>query len=263
MAHWKLPSGAVFHGAPVVRFREVIIFSHHFAGRQYNLHRHIKFVTALGFNAVSFDYSWHGKRAPKSFFLLPDFKSGRVDIGLKHHWSLEIERLMESIPEPRSLIIYGFSGPSASAIEAVARRQKHGIDDVRAMVFDSGPFVDPWVCVGNLLRLHYGIENPIKRKAILISTMAALGPRHAATLRNDVASLRKDLPILSIRGEDDPLVPPKQISDVFSNQGLRKLQILTIPGCGHLVGLRNFSDQYRPVVEKFLMETATPIAGKR
>ena len=257
MFQGKLPKGVSLHLAPQRKFREVIVFSHHFAGRQHNLHRHIRFVTELGFNAVSFDFSWHGRKAPKSFFWLPDLKRGRM--GLMHQWSVEVENILNSLAEPRSVILYSFSGPAASVIEAVARRVQRGEDDVKALIFDSGPFIDPWIANDNLLRLHYGIKNEIARKSILASMVVLWGANHKKAISADLEILDKEMPILSIRALEDKLVPCELIAGVFRGHGFRRLQVVELPGCDHLLGLKDFPEVYKPAVQSFLEKYATPL----
>ena len=60
--------------------------------------------------------------------------SSNEQLGLKHIWADQVEAVLNAVPGPK--IIFAFSNPSASAIEAIARR--HAVD-ICGLICDSGP----------------------------------------------------------------------------------------------------------------------------
>lgn len=231
------------------RFEETVVFIPFFGGKKENLRRHSEFVSELGFRNVLFENSF--EKALKLFSLL---LSRDRDWGLKHVWADEIFDVLEAIKGDK--ILFGFSGPSAAGIEAAVRR--HPLD-VKAMIFDSGPFFFSRHCNANRLLFERRIENPLKRFAIGEIHEARWSHNHEKTLANALAKLPKGFPVLSIRPMQDILVPPWAIDAAFRDQNHLSLEVLELDDAHHLKGLKDFPALYKPPVQKFLKRIATAV----
>jgi pimeloyl-ACP methyl ester carboxylesterase len=221
----------------------LIVFTHHFGGHERQLWRHVELVTKLGFDAVTFNFSWHG---PEPRYSWP--------FGLHHIWAGEIESVLNQFPD-RKKIIYSFSGPGASALECIARRVESREFDIAGLIADSGPFADPWYCTRKLIQQHLGYKKKWLVEAKLTWMMLRWGLKHERNLHDYMKKIRtysRDLPILSIRGALDPLVPPKQIDAVFAGAHFSSLTVETFEKSGHLNAIKTEPKKYRDVVGKFL-----------
>ena len=117
------------------KYQEVIFFVHFYSGNKKNLRRHVEYVNGLGFDAFAFNLSG-GTLNKKDLFKLkiPLSITARGKFGTKHMYAEQIEQMMNEMDRPK--IVYAFSNPSASAMEAMARRKCF---DIKAMICDSGP----------------------------------------------------------------------------------------------------------------------------
>ena len=89
--------------------------------------------------------------------------------------------------------------------------------------------------------------------------MAVWSTGHESSLHHDLNLLPENFPILSIRGWKDRMVPLKAIEGAFEGHDQLGLEILSLPGAGHLKGLKDFPGEYIPRVTKFLNAKATPL----
>lgn len=234
------------------KYSEAVLFVHFFDGSPMLIKRHIDFVNSLGFDAYAFQVAFHLTK--RSVF---DAIPGRMRLGLKSLWTKDIETSLAEIPGKK--IIYAFSNPASSAIEVVAKQFKNGKKDVTAMICDSGPFVDMLKCSYNLGKHYYNIKNPLINFPASIAMSLMLSPFHEKNLHADLNTFPEDYPILSIRGWKDELVPVKSIEKVFAPHQQLDLQSLVLPEAGHLNGLKDFSEKYKPAVSGFLQSHATLI----
>ncbi len=243
-----LPFEAQILPAATKRFRETVVFVHHFGGSQRTVLRHIKLVNTLGFDAVRFNLRFNELKLGQALPI-----SSNLRFGASYVWADQVEAILNALPGRK--IIFSFSMPSLGALGAISHRKA---SDIAGWVCDGGPFLQLLRCTWNLLTYEYNIDNPFKRA--LYSTLAyfLFGGVEIAVpgwLRN----LPAKFPVLSIRGEKDPLVPISAIEDVFAFGEHLDLQRLSLPEGHHLDGLKKFPDIYEPTVRAFLTRIGTAI----
>jgi hypothetical protein len=246
------------------KFEETVLFVPFFNGLQRELARHVKFVTDLGYDAVTFDLEKTPVIMDFSQGLLtplkkwPELKdtlklpiSSQLKFGMKHVYADQIENMLNLIPGKK--IVYAFSNPCGAAIEAIARRQAL---DIVGLVCDSGPsgkFVDSFV---NLAKNDWKINLLPLRLTMAPLLSLAWSPYLHKDIPKDIEKLPKGFKVLSIRGWKDVLIPVDHIDAIFDPHTNIDWRKLSLPEAGHLTGLRDFRSEYAPVVEKFLQEIA-------
>ena len=249
-SRYLFPGDGHISSSPNRKFEELIVFVHFFGGRKVHMRRHVDFVNKLGFDAITFNLSFSEK-----FWIKRLPISRQNDFGLRYIWGDEIEDVLNAAPGPK--IVFAFSNPAAAAIDAIVRRSAK---DVRALVTDSGPFVQMIRCSWNLLKYEYGVKNIFARVPALIGLGTFWGLEHSKHLHRDLMALPKDFPVLSIRGWEDQLVPVSAIDEAYAPAvNHLRFETLALPKAGHLTGLKDFPDDYKPRVAKFLERVATPI----
>lgn len=229
------------------RYNEVVFFVHFYDGSKAQLRRHIDLVNDLGFDAFAFNL------LPKSA-LLTNPISRNKNPGLKHLWADQIHDLLNLIPQKK--IVFSFSNPSASAIEAMAAR--HNLD-VTAMVCDSGPSIKFLESVFHLYQ-HLQKEGFLKSITQTLVTPLVWSPFLNKDLHEHLSEFPNGFKILSIRGWKDALIPPNHIDGVFEPHTNLDWRKLSLPKAGHLNGLKDFKDDYTAGLLPFLQEVATPIS---
>lgn len=249
LAQQELPFDGEFFLAREKKFEEVIFFVHFFEGSKKQLLRHIKLVNSWGFDAFAFQLQGDHKNL-HSLKLPISAKGG---FGLKHVYADQIESLLNLIPGKK--IIFSFSNPSASAIEAMARRN---CSDTVALVCDSGPSGRFLPSAYNLYTHEYKIRPLPLRLALTPVLSLSWSPFLHKDLHKDLATFPAGFRILSIRGWKDLLIPPEHIDDVFEPHTQLDWSKLSLPEAGHLTGLRDFKAEYAPTLEKFLKRVAQP-----
>lgn len=228
--------------APHKQFQETLVFVPFFFGKKEQMKRHIEFANNLGYDVASFTLSVH-----KNFIFNKIPYDINLGWGLKHIWSQEITEVLNKIPG--SKIIYSFSNPTSSALEAMALRQ---VRDVRALVCDGGPFYDLLKCNWNYFTHERPVQGIFKKVAVNSIARIIWTRRHEYELYRDLKKLPDQFPVLSVRGWKDPLVPPSAIEKAFAPHKHLDLEVLNIPEGQHLDGLKNFPDIYQSKVSEFL-----------
>lgn len=213
------------------------------------MRRHVEFVNSIGFDALTFNLSFHEKTWLKKIPISRNRK-----FGMRHIWGDEIEDVLNAAPG--SKIIFAFSNPAAAAIDAIVRRNTR---DIKALVTDSGPFAKMVRCSWNLLTHEYTVKNPLLRVPATALLSTFWGIDHTKCLHEDIANLPKNFPILSIRGWEDPLVPVSAIDEAYRDVQHLRYETLALPKAGHLNGLKDFSEDYKPKVKAFLERQGTPL----
>lgn len=222
----------------------LIFFVHFYHGHKKALIRHIRFVNQLGFDAYAFnlkdkiqDHQW-----------LP-YSTKSKKIGLKHALADQIEEHLDLLSAYKKKIVFAFSNISGCAIEVLARRQDFG---VQALVCDSGPAFDFMTSAKKL----YTYAEPIKFWPLRKIATHLLAKGWSPDLHRDIPADLQKLPegfqVLSIRGWKDPLMNAADMDRVFANCANINWQKLSLPEAGHLNGLRDFANEYKPVVAEFL-----------
>ncbi len=223
------------------KFQETVVLVPFFGAQKKNLQRHLDFLNELGFDCAYCQLSDQWNQ------MFSGFVSSQGEFGLKHVWADQVESALNEIPGPK--IIYAFSNPSASAIEAVARRQAV---DIKGMICDGGPSGQLWNSMVN----YFTFESPIPflplKAAAALGTSLLWHPKFLEVIHEDLKKFPKDFRILSIRGWKDPLINPKMIDMVFEPHNQLDWQKLSLPEGTHLDGLKDHPDEYKPAVIQFL-----------
>lgn len=236
-----LPYEAEYKAAKKKLYQETILFVPFYGGNKAALKKHVAFANEQGFDCVIFNL--------KKESIHPDGLpiSSQMEFGMKHVWADQVEQLCNSIPGQK--IIFSFSNPSASAIEAVARRRAN---DVSAMVCEGGPSGDIWKSIYN----YYSHEKPLSNFLLkgLAATLSSVAwsPLFHKELNEDLSQLPKNFPVLSIRGWKDKLISPHMIDKVFEKASQIQLQKLNLPRAAHLNGLRDYPEEYIKPTSEFL-----------
>lgn len=249
LARKEFPYQGEFFLSRNKKYEELIFFVHFYGGVKKQLLRHIRFVNQLGFDSFAFQLEGDHRTLLK---LDPPLSSQGV-FGLKHLYADQIELLLNLLPG--SKIVYAFSNPSAAAIEAMARRH---CSDTVALVCDSGPTAEFMPSVLKLFTYDLKVK-PLPLRWALTPLFAFCWSPH---LHKDLGPQLDNFPegfrILSIRGWKDKLIPPAHIDEVFEPHKNLDWQKLSLPEADHLVGLRDFKEEYTPITEIFLKAVATP-----
>lgn len=249
------------------KYQETVLFVPFFGAVQRELARHVKFINDLGYDCVVFDLQKTPAILDFSQGILTPLKkwkelqenlklpiSSRMQFGLKHVYADQIENMLNLIPGKK--IIFSFSNPGAATIEAMARRK---CVDVSGAIFDSGPsgkFVESFV---NLCKYDWKIDFLPLRYVLGPLLSYAWSPHLHRDVHLDLEAFPKAYKILSIRGWKDRLIPPDHIDALFEPHSKLDWRKLSLPEAEHLLGLRDFRDEYSPVVEKFMKEISTAL----
>lgn len=239
-----LPFDGELDLAPQKRFEETVVFVHHFGGSARTVARHSRLLNKIGFDTVRFNLLCNGEKTGRR---LPATRSFKLGIG--HVWTEQIEHMLDLVPGPK--VLYSFSMPTNSALEAIANRRAR---DIKALICDGGPFYELPRCVWNLYTHEYRLESRILRGIYTGVSLAIYGMDLAFRLPAKLKQIPPRFPILSIRGEEDPLVPPGAIDKVFVSQNQLDIKRLAFEKGRHLDGLKNFPDLYAATVTRFLEE---------
>lgn len=248
--HQELPFQGEFFLAKDKKFQETIFFVHFFLGEKRNLLRHIRMVNELGFDAFVFQL----QGTPSDFFKVRLPITAKRAFGLKHAFADQIETLLNLVPGKK--IIFSFSNPSASAIEAMARRH---CSDIKALICDSGPTARFIPSAAALYKQELKSHPFPFRMALTPVLSIGWSPYFHKDMAKDLATFPQGFKILSIRGWKDPLIPPDHIDEVFEPHPNLNWTRLSLPEAGHLTGLRDFRSDYLPGVSRFLEGVATPL----
>lgn len=243
-----LPYDAQLLLAPTKRFRETIVFVHHFGGSQRTVLRHIKLANTLGFDAVRFNLQFNELKLGQALPI-----TSNLNFGASFVWRDQIEAILNAIPGRK--ILYSFSMPSLGALGAISHRKA---SDINGWVCDGGPFLQLLRCTWNLLTHESKIENLLQR-AIYSGLAYFLFGGVEVAVPGWMQSLPAKFPVLSIRGEKDPLVPVSAIDDVLKMGPQIDLEKLSLPDGAHLDGLKRFPALYEAPVRAFLTRIGTPV----
>lgn len=244
-----LPFDGEWGRAPERKFKETIVFVHHFGGSTQNVLRHAKMAMELGYDTVRFPLVYNTILPAQKLPITADLK-----FGARHVWAGQVEAMLNAIPGKK--IVYSFSMPSNGALEAIAKRRAK---DVAAWVCDGGPFLQIFKCSWNLFEHEFKVRSRLLRGLYTSFSYFIFGHGIDEETPKLLAMFPDGFPVLSIRGAKDPLVPEDAIDDVFRSATRLEVQELSVPDGEHLDGLKNHADAYRPVVERFLKTHSTSL----
>lgn len=227
---------------PAGTSRPTVIFVHQFGGSRITLNRSIRLVHRLGLDAVWFPLLYN----EVEFHFAPPITADST-LGFGRVWTNQIARVIKSIPGPK--ILFTHSMPSNSAMVAISENS----NEVQAWICDGGPFLKIFECVDKLFRHHFKMHRPAAM-ALTAASMVWYGPRFQKQLPQYLSRLPKNFPVLSLRGEKDPLVSPEAIDAFFDLAPQIDLVKKSFPEGGHLDLLKRFEAEYTDAVSTFLTD---------
>lgn len=230
------------------KFQELVVLVPFWGAERKSLKRHIEFLNELGYDCVDITLkdSWSE--------VATNFMSSKAQFGLKHVWADQVEATLNEFPGPK--IVFAFSNPSASAIEAIARRHA---TDIKGLICDGGPSGQLWHSMVNFFTHETHLPTFPIRAIAAAATALTWHPRFLEVIHDDLKLFPKNFRILSVRGWKDPLITPKMIDMVFEPHRQLDWEKLSLPEGKHLNGLKDFPDEYKPKVTQFLKEVSTPL----
>lgn len=250
-----LASRRFFSGRPK-KFKETIVFTHHYGGSASSVRRHQEFVADLGYDSVAFDYSYNAPASRQ--WILPLTRN--MKLGAKSAWIVELNAVLDSIEGDK--IIFSFSFPSCATLHLLAESPRR---DVKAWMTDGGPFLETWKCMGNFFKFEKPMLNPMSHFLATASGYLLMGgPFYKGLMHGWLEKIDANFPILSIRAEKDALVPESAIAAVFaprsnSQRSDLNLQVLRLLGVEHMQGLKKAPELYSKTVSDFLAKVSLPL----
>ncbi len=232
------------------KFKEVIIFTHHYGGHKKQLRRHIHFVNQIGFKAFAFNLfpqPFHGSfellKQPR-FYLSP----------LQVQWEKQISDILKFFHnEPKVFFSFSFS---CNVISQIISK----VPNVRAVIFDGGPFAqlfqNPW----KYLSYQEVISNPILRALAIIPWNFFCGSYLLKfKIHRSMKKWSKNFPVLSYQAVQDKLVSPEAINTLLKKHTHLKTQVVTLAQVQHLQGMKFQTEEYQRTLKDFLTQNTTPI----
>jgi hypothetical protein len=251
MTKTKLPSRGQWHRTPNRKYKETVLLVPFFGAKKKNLQRHIEFLNESGFDCVVFELRDNWSEMTNNLF------SSKMQFGMKHVWADQIEGLLNDIPGDK--ILFSFSNPSASAIEAIAKRNAA---DIKGLICDGGPSGQLWHSMVNYFTHEMNLLLYPVKAAAAIASASLWHPNFLKVMHEDLEKFPKGFRLLSIRGWKDPLISPKMIDMVFEPHTQIDWQKLGLPEGKHVNGLKDHPDEYKLPVLQFLKEIATPLESQ-
>ncbi len=230
-----------FHPATEKKYPHTVVFVHHMWGSHRTTARHYRYLNQLGFDCVSFNLLYGSKRKTLIFHWLLFF----FYRGVFYIWKEQIRKILDTIEGDK--ILYGFSGPSLSTFWAA-----HGRNDISMVICDGGPFEKIYNNSKNLFANVVGIKNPILNSFLAFIGTLLWGLRPLKELSRVLRVWPKKIPILSIRGGLDPIVPPQTIDAVFKPHSALNIEVFDLDQGGHLDGLKKFEGPYKKKIAEFI-----------
>lgn len=233
------------------KFRETIVFTHHYGGSATAFRRHQEFVAGLGYDSVAFDYLYNDKATTSR--LIPLVRGMRD--GVNEVWPKQLNDVLDSIDGGK--FIFSFSFPSCATLHLLSRSKRQ---DVHGWLCDGGPFMQPWRGLGNFFR--HSMPNLDVFRLFFVTSVGYLymgGPKYTAMMRHWILNWPLQIPILSIRAGRDALVPTEMIDGVFRENPSLNLTVFNLPEAEHMLGLKKFPEIYGEHLQKFLLPLSTVV----
>lgn len=237
--------GTPIYITPGVSKNPTVVLVHNMWGNHRILARHVELFNSLGYTCVTFNlYQASSIKDPHPF-------GWRGPLGFMHQrWVEQISDVLDSIDGKK--IIFAMSGPSISAILAASERS-----DITHLICDSGPFKEIWSCTYRLFTQIWYMPTALFRALVTTVSLLIWGPNAFTRSQRALQKWNTSVPILSIRGEKDPLVFPENIDGIFKDHKKLDVTILQLPEAHHLDALKMFPELYREKVESFLKKKNT------
>ena len=232
------------------KFEEIIIFTHHYGGNKKNLHRHIQFVNQLGFQA--FGFNLYPQPFKNSWELVRE--SGLKFSSIGSRWKNQFKKILSLIEGPKIVFSFSFSCNLTSSLA-------HQYPDIKALIFDGGPFAEPIRNPWLYLSHQEVIANPVLRALMIIPWNIFFNFfLLKLKIKRGLGQLPQDFPILSFQAVDDVLVPPKIIQGLLnSQQHCLRIQTAFLEETKHLQGMKKHPNLYQKILKEFLVKHARPL----
>ena len=231
------------------KFKEIIIFTHHYGGHKKQLRKHIQFVNQIGFRAVAFNLfpqpfsgSWALLKDP-CFYISP----------LQTRWKKQILKISNFFQdEPKIFFAFSFSCNVISQLI-------HKIPHTQAVIFDGGPFAqlikNPW----KYLSYQESISNPLLRALAIIPWNFFCGFYSLKfKINRSMKKWQKGFPVLSYQATQDKLVPPDTINALLTPHSHLNTQVVSI-FAKHLQGMKVRPEEYQIALKNFLVQNSKPL----
>lgn len=222
--------------------KATVVMIHNMWGNHRILARHVQLFHSLGYSVVTFNlYQASTIKDPHPF-------GWRGPFGFMHQrWVEQTTDVLDSVEGKK--ILFAMSGPSVAAIIAGSGRE-----DITHLICDSGPFKEVWSCTYRLFTQIWHIPTALLRAVFTTGAVLVWGPHAFRRSQRALQSWSSHIPILSIRGEKDPLIFDDSIEGIFKDHPHLNIFILRLPGAHHLDGLKMFPELYREKISEFLMK---------
>lgn len=232
-----------YHAAKDKRHSVKVVFVHHMWGSHKSPGRHYRLFTELGYDCISFDLLYGSKKKSPLLHPYQIYLYG----GVFSIWKKQIEAILNDIEGEK--ILFGFSGPALSTLWAAGERR-----DIKFVICDGGPFTQVYANSKNLFHHVAGYNNTWVIAFLAFVGAVVWGVTPLRFLHQTLKKWPLNIPILSIRGAKDPIVSQDSIDEVFRQHPHLNLQIIVLPEGGHLDGLKNFENQYKEELLKFIQK---------
>ena len=226
------------------KFKEIVIFTHHYGGSKKNLLRHIQLINDLGLRAFAFNLfpqpfsgSFHFLKNPAFYFQT-----------LESVWKKQIFQALAPLREEQK-ILFSFSF-SCNVISQIYCK----IPQVKAIIFDGGPFASIFKNSWFYLSQQEKISNFWLRCFIVPLWSFFFGFFFLKfKIKYSLKKMEKaQLPLLSFQAEEDPLVPPECINSLLRSYKKLNLTVCGLKKTSHLKGLKTQPEVYKKTLKNFL-----------
>jgi pimeloyl-ACP methyl ester carboxylesterase len=231
------------HPADEKKFPETVVLVHHMWGNRNSTWRHYRLLNEMGYDCISFDLLMGSRHKDKATY--HPYIAKYIYRGVFYLWHKQITSILDEIEGDK--IVYAFSGPSLSAFWACGKRT-----DIKKIICDGGPFKRIYHNTKNFFRYEVGITLPILNPLASFFGTSIWGVGPLDKLDRVLKAWDPKVPILSIRGIKDNIVHIDSMREVFTDHTHLDLSVLELPDGKHLDGLREFPDEYKASLEKFL-----------
>lgn len=221
---------------------ETVVFIHHMFGNYRTTRRHQIMVNEMGYDCVSFDLVLASDDSLSWFN--PLLK--KLHLRIFEIWKLQIEEVLNQVKGNK--VVFSFSGPSLSSLLAVGGRK-----DIVKVICDGGPFDDMEDCLKSMFEVEQGMSFQPFNWALSFFMAKIWGEKKALKhIHECLKQWDSKVPILSIRGGEDPIIPSQSIDKIFQAHQELPIDIFVFPQGKHIDGLKSFKEVYIEKINSFL-----------